>query len=175
MAHAPGPINKHLLSHDSDKWKPPLRPYEIVYPQKLLTWRYEKLGCPGIYHIPRVQCHLAIVKWLRHPLHIRPTILSLKARCCSLPQQEVTRALTCTHTHTHAHRLVNWFLAPPSLTCFKGGGAFIADKRPAAYCGARAQVELVLAHGLQVTQDPLGGVGVTDVYSLQRPHFSVVD
>lgn len=173
MAHAPGPINKHLLSHDSDKWKPPLHPYEIVYPQKLLTWRYEKLGCPGIYHIPPVQCHLAIVKWLCHPLHICPTILSLKARCCSRLQQEMTHALA--YTHARACTLVNWFLAPPSLTCFKDGGAFIADKRPAAHCGARAQVEFVRAHGLQVTQDPVGGVGVTDVYSLQRPHFSVVD
>lgn len=84
-------------------------------------------------------------------------------------------ARTRVHTRAHAHCLVNWFLAPPSLTCFKDGGAFIADKRPAAHCGARAQVEFVRAHGLQVTQDPLGGVGVTDVYSLQRPHFSVVD
>lgn len=51
IAPARCPINKHLHSHDSDKWKPPLDPYEIVYPQKWLTWRYEKLGCPGIFHI----------------------------------------------------------------------------------------------------------------------------
>lgn len=122
MAHAPGPINKHLLSHDSDKWKPPLHPYEIVYPQKLLTWRYEKLGCPGIYHIPRVQCRLARVKWLRHPLHICPTILSLKVvpHFCSCLQQEVTHTHTGMHTRTHAHCLVNQFLRPSVTHLFRG-------------------------------------------------------
>lgn len=70
IAHTLRPINKHLLSHDSDKWKTPLHRYEIVYPQKLLTWRYEKLGCPGIYHIPQLQCHFEIVKWLCHLLHL---------------------------------------------------------------------------------------------------------
>lgn len=93
IAHTLCPINKHLLSHDSDKWKPPLHPYEIVYPQKLLTWKYEKLGCPGIYHIPLVQCHFEMVKWLRHLLHFslnapRP-ILHLKAClwCHCLPKE----------------------------------------------------------------------------------------
>lgn len=40
----------------------PLCPYEIVYPLKILTWRYERLGCPGIYHIPLVQCGLELEK-----------------------------------------------------------------------------------------------------------------
>lgn len=82
---------------------------------------------------------------------------------------------TPTHPSTHVHCQVNCFLDPPSLTCFMGSGAFRADNMPAAHRGAGAQVELVFAHRFQVTQDPLGGVGVADVYSLQRPHFSVVD
>lgn len=82
---------------------------------------------------------------------------------------------TPTHQPTHIHCPVNCFLDPPSLTCLKGSGAFLADNRPAAQRGAGAQVELVFAHGFQVTHDPLGGAGVADVYSLQWPHFSVVD
>lgn len=62
IAPALHPINKRLLSHDSDKWKAPLHPYEIVYPQKILTWRYEKLGCPGMYHIPLVKCSFELEK-----------------------------------------------------------------------------------------------------------------
>lgn len=97
IAHTLCPINKHLLSHDSDKWKPPLHPYEIVYPQKLLTWRYEKLGCPGIYHILLVQCHLEVVKRLRHPLHFCPSAFS---RCL---HQEATYSSSPTHNHKLMH------------------------------------------------------------------------
>lgn len=30
--------------------------------EKILTWRYEKLGCSGIYHIPLVQCSFEVEK-----------------------------------------------------------------------------------------------------------------
>lgn len=111
IAQARCPINKHLHSHDSDKWKPPLDLYEIVYPQKLLTWRYEKLGCPGIYHILIVQCHFEIVKWLRHLLHLSYILLS----------QYCTTSIVFLRTHTHTleiRLLASCFLDAPPLTCF---------------------------------------------------------
>lgn len=120
IACALRPINKHLLSHDSDKWKPPLHPYEIVYPQKLLTWRYEKLGCPGIYHISPVQCYFEIVKWLCHLLHLawilQSQFCSSKLICVLIvsPRQQHTHP---TNTHTLVYP-VNCFLDPPSLTSF---------------------------------------------------------
>lgn len=92
------PINKHLLSHDSDKWKPPLHPYEIVYPQKLLTWRYEKLGCPGIYHIALVQCHSEMVKWLCQLLHFSEFYPAISA-----PQRSSVFSLSPPGSNSLAH------------------------------------------------------------------------
>lgn len=36
-------------------------------------------------------------------------------------------------------------------------------------------MELVLADGLQVTEDPLGGTGVADVDGLHWPRLGVID
>lgn len=66
-------------------------------------------------------------------------------------------------------------VAPPRLTCFQGRRAFQADDGPTAHRGAGAQVELVLADGLQVTEDPLGGTGVADVDGLHGPCLSLID
>lgn len=123
IAHTLPPINKHLLSHDSDKWKPPLQPYEIVYPQKLLTWRYEKLGCSGIYHIALVQCHFERAKWLCHLLcfaSIQPSQICCSELICALIVLE-SNTLTRTHLHnlTQTHHVSSTgFLDVPSLTCF---------------------------------------------------------
>lgn len=66
--------------------------------------------------------------------------------------------------------------AAPSLTCLQGGGALLAGDGPAAHRGAGAQVEPVSAQGLQVAQDPRGGVGVADIHRLRGPRFlGVVD
>lgn len=64
---------------------------------------------------------------------------------------------------------------PQSLTCFQGCRAVHADNRPAAHCGAGAQVEQILAHRFQITEDPFGGTGVADVDCLHWPRLSVID
>lgn len=64
---------------------------------------------------------------------------------------------------------------PQSLTCFQSCRAFHADSRPAAHRGAGAQVEQILAHRFQITEDPFGGTGVADVDCLHWPCLSVID
>lgn len=89
---------------------------------------------------------------------------------------------SATLNHPHAHASLSAHIKPDrlgfldlqALTCFQGGGALVADVRPAAHRGTGAQVELVFTQRLQVTQDPRGGLRFANIYCLQWSHFFCV-
>lgn len=66
-------------------------------------------------------------------------------------------------------------LDAPRLTCFQGCRAFHAGDRPAAHRGAGAQEQQVLAHRLQLSDGPFGGIGLADVDGLHWPRLGVID
>lgn len=93
------------------------------------------------------------------------TILSFKKETHSpIYTHSPTHTLTLAYTDTDC--FATRFLVLPLLTCFQGCGALLSDDRTTAYHGAGAQVELILAHRLQVSQHPLGGVWVANINSL---------
>lgn len=110
------------------------------------------------------------------PIHLSKIVL-LGAHLCShcspwesnVLFQPFAHELIWTHEAwpTGFHRL-------QSLTCLQGGGGLLTDVRSAAHRGTGAQVELVFTQRLQVTQAPLGGIRIADVYCLQRSHFVCV-
>lgn len=122
------PINKHLHSHDSDKWKPPLNPNEIVYPQELLRWKYEKRDCPGIYHILPVQCQFEIIKWLCDQFCIS-SLFSSSSHTHVLRNHLVSGRST-THSFLGLWCTPRWRQARSQLWCRSADWTCICSKAP---------------------------------------------
>lgn len=143
---------------------------QLFIHKKILTWRYEKPGCPSLDQTP-----LAERKFELEKRALEATLVSSShshshgpQRCCLCFYCLHHGGETPAHTPAHTH-------APPSLTGFQGCRALHADDGPAAHCGAGAQVEQVLADGFQVPEGPLGGAGVADVHRLHGPRLRLVD
>ncbi len=65
-------------------------------------------------------------------------------------------------------------MLPGTLTRFRDGASFLTDGWPAAHLRARAQVELIPAVLLQITQDPLCCIWCTDVHRFQLTQSLII-